>query len=93
MASSAYIVAGWRPPSHKSMAPILDSKFSGHGRSVKFSAGSRRYVHVAKSMTKSELCYDRRPVGQSLLESSPIWGPRLLSLSGSCGFVDVGRPL
>jgi hypothetical protein len=27
-------------------------------------------------MSKSKLCYDRRSVGQSVLVSSPIWGPR-----------------
>jgi hypothetical protein len=42
-----------------------------------------------------KLYYDRRSFGQSVLMSSPIWGPmtRFLLLSGSYGFVDMGRPL
>jgi hypothetical protein len=45
---------------------------------------------------KSKLCYDRRPVGQSVFVSSPPicdLKTRFLLLSDSCGFVDVGRPL
>jgi hypothetical protein len=39
--------------------------------------------------SKSELCYDRRSVGQSVLVSSTHLGPKTVS----CGFVDVGRLL
>jgi hypothetical protein len=40
-------------------------------------------------------CYDRRSVGQSVLELSTHLGltTRFLLLSDSCGFVDVGRSL
>jgi hypothetical protein len=43
----------------------------------------------------SELYYDRRSVGQSILVSSTHLGltTRFLLLSANCGFVDVGRPL
>jgi hypothetical protein len=43
----------------------------------------------------SELYYDRRSVGQSVLVSSTHLGlmTRFLLLSDNCGFVDVGRPL
>jgi hypothetical protein len=43
---------------------------------------------------KSKLYYDRRSVGQSLLVSSPHFGPNtgFFLLSGSCEFVDVGPP-
>jgi hypothetical protein len=46
-------------------------------------------------MSKSKLCYDRRWVGQSVLVSSHIWGPktRFLLMSDRFGFVHVGRPL
>jgi hypothetical protein len=42
----------------------------------------------------SELCYDRRSVGQSVLVSSTHQGltTRFLLLSDNCGFVDVGGP-
>jgi hypothetical protein len=45
--------------------------------------------------SKSELCYDRRSVGQSVLVSGTHLGPKttFLLLSDICGFVDVGRPL
>jgi hypothetical protein len=41
------------------------------------------------------LCHDRRSVGQSISEYSTHMRPktRFLLLSGSCGFVDVGRSL
>jgi hypothetical protein len=41
------------------------------------------------------LCYDRRSVGQSVLEQSTHLGLKTRSwlLSDSCGFVDLGRPL
>jgi hypothetical protein len=41
------------------------------------------------------LYYDRRSVGQSILEWSTLLGltTRSLLLSDSCGFVDLGRPL
>jgi hypothetical protein len=43
----------------------------------------------------SQLYYDRRSVGQSVLVSSPHLGlmTRFLLLSDNCGFVDMGRPL
>jgi hypothetical protein len=46
-------------------------------------------------ISKSMLCYDRRSVDQSVLVSSTHLGltTRFLLLSGSCGFVDVGRSL
>jgi hypothetical protein len=45
--------------------------------------------------SKSELCYDRRSAGQSVLEQSTHLGltTRSWLLSDSCGFVDLGRPL
>jgi hypothetical protein len=45
-------------------------------------------------MSKSQLFYDRRSVGQSVLVLSPHLGPktRFLLLSDSCGFVDIGAP-
>jgi hypothetical protein len=48
-----------------------------------------------KSKSRSKPRYDRRPVGQSVLVSRPHLGPnsKLLLLSVSCGFVDVGRAL
>jgi hypothetical protein len=48
---------------------------------------SKDLPHTCKS--KSKLCYDRRPVGQSVLASSPHLGPktRFLLLSDSYGFV------
>jgi hypothetical protein len=46
-------------------------------------------------VSKKKLCYDRRPVGQSVLVSSTHLGPkaRFLILSDNCGFVVVGRSL
>jgi hypothetical protein len=46
-------------------------------------------------LSKSNLCYGRRSVGQSILVSSTHLGPktRFLLLSDICGFVDVGSPL
>jgi hypothetical protein len=43
--------------------------------------------------SKSELCYNQRSVGQSVLVSSPHLGPntKFLLMSESCVFVDVGR--
>jgi hypothetical protein len=48
-----------------------------------------------KSKSKSKLCYDQWLVGQSVLVSSTHLGlkTRLLLLSDSCGFVDVGHSL
>jgi hypothetical protein len=45
--------------------------------------------------SKSKLCYDRRPVGQSVLVLSTHIGltTRCLLLSDSCGFDDVRRSL
>jgi hypothetical protein len=45
--------------------------------------------------SRSELYYDRRSVGQSVLVSSPHLGlmTRYLLLLDSCGFVDMRRPL
>jgi hypothetical protein len=49
---------------------------------------------VERPKSKSKLCYGRRSVGQSVWVSSPHLGPKTRFLmSGSCGFVDVGRPL
>jgi hypothetical protein len=44
--------------------------------------------------SKSQLCYDRRSVGQSVLMSGirPKPMTKFLLLSDSCRFVDVGRP-
>jgi hypothetical protein len=44
---------------------------------------------------KLKLCYDRRSAGQSLLKQSTHLGltTRFWLLSGSCRFVDLGRPL
>jgi hypothetical protein len=46
-------------------------------------------------VSKSKLCYDRRPVDQSVLVSSTHLGPNstFLLLPDSDGFVDVGRAL
>jgi hypothetical protein len=45
--------------------------------------------------SESKACYDRRPVAQSILVSSPHLKPKIwfLLLSGSCWFFDVGRAL
>jgi hypothetical protein len=50
---------------------------------------------LADCDSKSKLCYDRRPVGQSVLVSSTHLGPEtgFLLLSDICGVVNVGRPL
>jgi hypothetical protein len=47
------------------------------------------------SKSTSKLCYDPQSVGQSVLVSSTHLGltTRFLLLSGSCGFVDLGRSL
>jgi hypothetical protein len=47
------------------------------------------------TFTWSELCYDRRSAGKSVLVSSTHLRLKtgFLFLSDSCGFVDVGRPL
>jgi hypothetical protein len=49
----------------------------------------------SKSKSKSKLRYYRRPVGNSVLVLSPIWGPRsdFILLSDGCGIVNIGRPL
>jgi hypothetical protein len=54
-------------------------------------ASERRLTYESES----ELYYDRRSVGQSVLVSSPHLGlmTRFLLLSDHCGFVDMGRPL
>jgi hypothetical protein len=58
------------------------------------SSGLQRFS-LTFQCQKSKLCYNRLSVGQSVLASSIRLGPeaRFLLLSGSCGFVDVGRPL
>jgi hypothetical protein len=47
------------------------------------------------SNQKSQLCYDRRSAGQSVLVSCTHLGltTRSWLLSDSCGFVDLGRPI
>jgi hypothetical protein len=53
------------------------------------------YLTATQVRIKAKLCYDRRSVGQSVSVLSPHLGPktRLLLVSGSCRFVDVGRPV
>jgi hypothetical protein len=50
---------------------------------------------ISEQKSKSKVCSDRRSVSQSVLVSSTHLGltTRLLLLSGSCGFVEVGRPI
>jgi hypothetical protein len=50
---------------------------------------------LTKFESNSNLCYDRRSVGQSVLVSSTHLGltTRFLFLSDSCGYVDVGHHL
>jgi hypothetical protein len=52
-------------------------------------------LRLASHEWVSELYYDRRSVGQSVLISSPHLGrmTRFLLLSDTCGFVNMGRPL
>jgi hypothetical protein len=53
------------------------------------------WMNSAQPKSKSNLCYDRRSAGQSVLEQSTHLGltSRSLLLSDSCGFVGLGRPL
>jgi hypothetical protein len=60
--------------------------------SSSFRYNSTSTLSYSKSESKSELCYDRRSVGQSVLVLSThlMLTTRFLLLSDSCGFVDVG---
>jgi hypothetical protein len=59
-----------------------------------FNPASTRDAVISKSRSKSNLYYDRRSVGQSILVSSTHLGLKTRYIpSESCGFVDVGRPL
>jgi hypothetical protein len=76
---SSLVVVWWRIPTMFS-ASVLTFLLAGDCLTTK---------------SKSNLCYDRRPVSQSVLMSSTHLEPktRFLLLSDSCRFVDVGRPL
>jgi hypothetical protein len=75
--------------------------FTGHLNlltTINNSVTANSYIYNSPNQalkSKSKLCYNRRSVGQSVLASSTHWGlkTRFLSLSDSCGFVDVGRLL
>jgi hypothetical protein len=66
-----------------------------HSESELLYSGCLPPVIVFLIEVMSNLCYNWWSVGQYILVSSPHLGPktRFLSLSDSCGFVDVGHPL
>jgi hypothetical protein len=78
---------------HKSLCDTLSSSsdWTIHGNYSNFQL-SQTELSI---QSKSQRCYDRRSVGQSVLVSSTHLEltARVLLLSDSCGLVDVGRSL
>jgi hypothetical protein len=66
-----------------------------HRATVEVFETASTWVTLNSKSLKSKLCYERRSVGQSVLEKSTHLEltTRLLLLSDNCGFVDVRRSL
>jgi hypothetical protein len=82
----------FQTPNLDGQVPVFISPRNGVAQLHPQALGS---LVVPFSLSVSELSYDRRSVGQSVLVSSPHLGliTRSLLLSDNCRFVDMGRPL
>jgi hypothetical protein len=84
----------WDSPNLEDQVPVFISPRNRVARLYPQALGTtRNRVRVRES--ESELYYDRRSFGQSVLVSSPHLGlmTSFLLLSDHCGFVDMRRPL